>query len=40
MGAGSLLNLLFSGFDHGGSCHQGFAALALERKIFRPNTMV
>ena len=40
MGMGTLLNLLFPGFDHGGSCNQGFAALALECKVYRPNTMV
>ena len=40
MGTGSLLNLLFSGFDHGGSCNQGFAPLAIECKIYRSNTMV
>ena len=40
MGTGSLLNLLFSGFDHGGSCNQGFTPPSLECKVYRPNTMV
>jgi hypothetical protein len=40
MGTGSLLNLLFSGFDHGGGCNQGFTAPSLECKVYRPDTMV
>ena len=40
MGAGSLRHLLLSGFDHGGSCNQGFTALAFECTVYRPNTMV